>query len=667
MSLPLRRVVPLALATLAACTRNPYIIGSVCPADGGADADPRCGAAPGGGTLVVDFNQSGATALGDLPLASGTIPASLRLRGERATATAWPPEGGTPLSRATGVPVPGLAAPFRDGTGAVGLPADVPAYGAVDATTGGVGTDDFALEIVLRAAAGATLFQKTAGAVGWSLQIDVGGQLVLGLGDATHAAQIASDPLTNGAWYHCLFWVSRGATGRADCDGSEGNPTTLPALASLDAPAATLAVGGGAAARVALLALYRAAPGGLGASTTWAAIAAKRFTTLAGVYPRFSHGSGTPLAGLRGSEAYLDLQVATGAPRRLFLVGVDWPRLACRIDAAGTPDCGYLSEPYRTRVAPPDASGWQPAALTLAPGTVPFVDGEARFAALVPSAASTTHALVFTSMVAVPAQVFSFFVHRDGATRVGASAGAAGTAIYDLTTGAVVSAPAGVRATIEPWDTGTFRCTYAFTADAGPTTYAVRLLDAAGNETFAGAGGPAVDVGGLQIDVNLVLAGSLLGAVEQPADKLTFRADDGNLPTGTPASLGLRVLLPAGPRLVDQAILNLNKGGSFKDQVQLYLRGDVAGAGHVKFWGLTAGATNWAFDGTTPVIDGVRHVLQAGWDTTSASLAIDGKSASMAAAGNAQPFAFDRVDVGFSDNSSGALEGLIAGLQIGAM
>jgi hypothetical protein len=677
------RVVPLGLAVLgaAACTRNPYVIGTICPpagtsADAGA-VDPRCGSPMPlpNATLAAGFASSGAGPLGALTIASGDVQPALRLRGERATATGWQAETGGALGRGAGTPTPGLGAPFADNTAAVGLPASGPAYVAPDGTLGAVGADDFALEVVLRALPGATLFAKQAGETGWALRTIASGALELDLGDGdpTHAAAIASSsPLTSGAWYHCLFWVSRAAGGRADCDGGAGTLTALPPLGSLDAPApATLAAGGGAPIRVAHLALFRAMPGGLGDPSGWLAVSARRFFTLAGVYPTVALGTPLPVAGVRASAAYLDLQDAPGAPRRLFLVGPDWPRVACRVDAAGTHACGYLSEPNRARGAPADATAWQAAGVTVAASATPFPDGEPRFAAVAPSTAMTTHALSVMATAGSENQVFSFFVHRLTAGRVGASGGTFGTAVFDLATGHVVSAPAVVTATIEDWGGDVFRCTYAFSMKgaAGPKLYSVRLLDDAGNETFAGAGAATLEVGGLQVDDNLALAGSLLAADPQRPDRLTFVANDGNLPSGTTGVVSLSVFLPAGPRLTDQAILNLNRGGSFADQVQLNVIGrSMTGGGNVQFWRLDNGQTHWSFFVDAPVIDGRLHSMKAGWDVTSAHLVVDGATGQMGAQlANSQPFALDRIDVGFSEVSSGALEGLVIGLQIGAM
>jgi hypothetical protein len=679
-----RWIVPLALAfAAAACTRNPYFIGSVCPAaDTSVDVDPRCatisptpdGGTPdggmtpdGGATFVVDLAHSGTSLLGPLPLASGPVQPTLWLRGEHATATGWPAEGGGTLGRGAGLPVTGMEAPFNDGTAAVGLPADAAAYVAADVALGAAGMDDFALEIVLRAAPGATIFSKSAGAVGWSLRTNAGGQLVLALGDgdATHAVEIASSGLTAGAWYHCLFWASRAAGGQAFCDGQAGTLVTLPALATLDAPAATLAAGGGAAVRVADLALFRVAAGGLGAAPSWPAVASRRFVTVAGAYPRVAGVMAAPVAGIkiRESEAYLDLQAVAGAARRLFLVGADWPRVACRTDVNGKHGCGYLSETQRTRLAPGDASAWQAAGVTLAPSAVLFADGEPRMTALIPSMATTTHTLSFTGTLGGARQVFSFFVHRDGAARVGASVGTIGTAVFDLVAVTASSPTAKTSTTIEPWGGDLFRCTYAFDPPNGPTTYSVRLQDAAGAETFAGTGAAAVEIAGLQVDVDHVFAASLLGADMQPSDRLIFAAV-GNLPPGPSTTISASVMLPAGTRLIDEAIVNINHGGSFEDQVQLFMRGDK---GLMKFWGLHNNLARWSFDGAS-VVDGAQHDVVASWNATSALLLVDGVGMPMPVmAMNPAPVGLDQIDVGFSESSSGWLEGLVSGLQIGAM
>jgi hypothetical protein len=668
----------LALLVLAqvwasgACTNNPYVIGEVCPGVGAdASADPRCGATNMNTTLAINFGTSGVSQLGALGLPSGNVTPTWRLLGQGSSATGWTADVGGALA-STGVAVANEAAPFSVDTRAAVL-AVTPTYVAGDATTGAVGGDDFALEIVLRASAGATLLDKRAGATGWALRETTAGVLTLELDDgAAPVVTVSSEALTTNAWYHCLFWVSHGVSARADCDGHMGAPVTMPALDGLDS-ATKIAAGGGTPIELAEVALFRVAPGGLGDPSTWLGVGGRRFAQLTGTDPQIARGSATPAPGIRGSEAYLDLQ-AVGGPRALFLVGADWPRVACRVDKKGTRVCGYLSEPERTRLAPADPRAWVANELTLAERGPTFPDPLVRFETLVPSATNAAHALSFSGALGAARQIFSFFVNASGAAsaRLEASAGGAGTAVFDLAAGTVVAAPTAVgsSAAIEAWGGGTFRCSYVFDADVGPTTYTLHLVDAAGNETFAGAGAGTIAVAGLQVDVGLAYAGSLLGVPTigkiQPPDRLTFVAE-GNLPTGASTTVSVTVLLPAGARLTDQAMVNINNGGTFQDQVQLFARGDSGLAG---FWGLSTMGTHWTFDApaSSPVTDGARHVVVGTWTASLARLAIDGASttqAQMLAGAPAIPL--DRIDVGFSEASSGALEGLAGSLEIGAM
>ncbi len=671
----------LALLVLAqvwaggSCTNNPYVIGEVCPSVAvGADAsaDPRCGVSNTNTTLAIDFGTSGTSQLGPLTLPSGDVVVpTWRLLGQGASAAGWTAADMGGALASTGVAVANDAAPFSDATRAAVL-AVTPTYVAGDATTGAVGGDDFALEIVLRAAAGATVLDKRAGATGWALRETTAGVLTLELDDgAMPVVAVSSEPLTTNAWYHCLFWVSHGVSARVDCDGRMGTPVTLPALGALDS-ATKIAAGGGTSVEVAEVALFRAPRNGLGDPSTWLGVGGRRFAKLTGTDPKIAGGSATPAPGIRGSEAYLDLQ-SVGGPRALFLVGADWPRVACRVDKNGARVCGYLSEPERTSLAPADPRAWVASDLTLAERGPAFADPLVRFETLVPSTTNAAHTLSFTGMLGAARQIFSFFVNATGApsARLEASAGGAGTAVFDVVAGTVVTQPTavGASATIEAWGGGTFRCSYVFVAAAAPSTYALRLVDASGNDTFAGAGTGTIAVAGLQVDVGLAYAGSLLGVSNpkvQPPDRLTFVAD-GNLPTGASTSLSVTVLLPPGARLTDQAMVNINNGGTFEDQVQLFVRGDNGLAG---FWGLSTMGTHWTFDApaTSSVTDGARHTIIGSWNASLARLAIDATSttqAQMMAGAPAIPL--DQIDVGFSEASSGALEGLVGSLEIGAM
>jgi hypothetical protein len=367
---------------------------------------------------------------------------------------------------------------------------------------------------------------------------------------------------------------------------------------------------------------------------------------------------------LRDSPAYLDLQRASGAARQLFIVGQDWPRIACRSDQNGSHDCGYLSEAQRTRWLEPKAAAWTASELSISADNADFADGMQRMEGLVPSTANAEHALTWTGMYGGARQALSFFARAETGQLVSASVSGLSSAIFDLSAGTVISAPSVGNATIEDWGGGLFRCAYVFAPSAVATTYTVEPLADARAQPFAGDGkGAWLDIAELQLDVGQAYAGSPLAAASEAADALTFLADDGNLPSTGTVSQRVRVLLPAGPRLTDQAVLNLNRDGEFDNQVELYIVGET---NQLKFWGLEGGDAHWAFTHPVSLVDGMRHAIEADWGSDFASLSVDGVLLRQdALLVNAPPFALDRIDLGFSSNSSGSLQGLLAGLEIG--
>jgi hypothetical protein len=650
------------------CTSNPYVIGALASSasDSGIRAD---GDAAGSGiSFAADFDKSGVSLLGDtLALSSVPLGAVLRLRGERAGMNDWPADSGGTLARAQGASSPGLEAPFTDATGAVSMHEDAAIYTAPNGDMGAADADDFVIELVLRSEPGAVIADKRLNGAGWSISVSQQGALTLDLVDGpTHS--IASEPLAPDAWYHCLFWVSRTSGGQSFCNARPGSKVDLHTLGSI-ASVERMTIGGhavsSATTELAELALFRAPPGQLDGSDP-ASLARERFAMLTGAHPRVARGSALPKPGLRDSPAYLDLQRDTA--RHLFLVGPDWPRVACRNDAIGTRDCGYLSEPKRTRWADPKPSAWSPSEITVGSDVTRSADVEPTMTSLVPSAASAAHSLAWSGTYGPARQALSFFVRAASGHLIGASITNVGNAVFDVAGGTVLSSPDAARATIESWGDGLFRCALAFDAPKGALVYQIDLLSDPAGAPFAGdAVSPWLSVGGLQLDVGQSYAGSLLSGAEQAADQLTFVADDGNFPARDAVSMGFRLLVPSGPRQNDQAVINLNRGGTFADQVQVFVRGNETPGdnGKLQFWGLRDGATFWTFFHPTSAVDGVRHSVVAEWTATTSQMQVDGLQAQGPAVPNAPPFAFDRIDVGFSTMSSGSLEGLLAGLSIG--
>jgi hypothetical protein len=694
------RITSVGVALVAACTANPYVIGVYLP---GGDAGR--GASDGGvptagpdasGPSAVSFsaplasgaNSTGTSNLSDTLIlgegvdggsdASAPVTVILRLRGETATATSWPSDQGVSLAIPAGGNAPnvGLSAPFSDSTRAVALAATEPSYVAAssDAAIGDIGNDDAAFELVFRAEPGQIIAAKGASGStnsGWALTtssvpagtaasaLGSGGNLLLDLSDGQQLVEVSSEPLTADAWYHCMLWLSHDAGARIDCNGDGGNLTDIHLLGSLASTTTSLSIGGVSSVsadslQVAYLSVFRAASGTtLGTPDAWLETSRQRFAALTGVLPAVALGTALPNTGLRGSTAYVDL--ADGSGRHLFLVGADWPRVACRTDSSGR-FCGYLSERARGRLLPPDPSGWTTSEVTV----------NANYAAGGGAAQD----------------VLSFYARAETGHLLGVQVSGQNEAVFDLSA-LSASSPAGVGTTIEPWGAGLVRCAYTFkNAIAGPVTFELHLLDSSpSGEPFAGDGQSAwVDVAGLQVDVSTFYPRSLVGADAQLADQLVFIANDGNLPKGSSVSISLQVLLPAGPRLDDQAILNLNFQDDYTNQVDLYVTGatgdqDAGGSANtLEFSGLLPGPTAlaqpttlWAFNNFTSVIDGNRHSIRAEWTPRAASVWVDQMQPATEAllvSGAMQP-PLDRMEVGFSVNSSGPLEGLVSSIAVG--
>jgi hypothetical protein len=274
-----------------------------------------------------------------------------------------------------------------------------------------------------------------------------------------------------------------------------------------------------------------------------------------------------------------------------------------------------------------------------------------------------SHAVVRRGNFSGNRQALSFFAHAGAGHLIGAAVGALGTAVFDLATGQVVATPANVVATIEDWGNGIFRCAYSVPKAGGTLDYRVMLLNDAAAEMFAGDGATiGAHLAGIQLDIEQGYPRSLLPASSQAADRLTFVGNDGNLPAGGVVSLQLRVLLPPGRRQNDQAIVNINKGGAYGEQIQLFV---IADDGTFHYWALAAGMTPWSIGHPSTAVDGLRHSLAAEWGGTAARFWVDGVLVNRNTS-NLTPalFTMDRIDVAFSLHSSTFLQGLVAGLQV---
>src|SRR5258708_22400260 len=169
---------------LGGCTSGPYFIGAACRGtECGGSGGTSAGAAGTNSsdlTFAVDLDDSGASHLkAELVVAGNAVQAALRFRGESATVSDWRSDEVGLLVSGAATPSTQLEPPFTAGTRAVGLPSDAATYVAESAEEGDAGAGDFALELVLRVALGATIVDKRSGGVGWAARGSAAGSLVL--------------------------------------------------------------------------------------------------------------------------------------------------------------------------------------------------------------------------------------------------------------------------------------------------------------------------------------------------------------------------------------------------------------------------------------------------------------------------------------------------------
>ena len=518
------------LTVLAGCNENPHYIGDVCPSQpAGSNTCP---------TFSVGLDTSGVSGLKmDLALPGATLPPVERLRGETAKDAVWTADAGGELGRGVGTPTLGLEAPFTDDTRSVGLASGASSYVAVASTTGAVGKDDFAIELVLRATAGATLFNRASGGVGWGLSEGNDGEVIFEASDApqTTVTQLVSRPLLEGAWYHCMVWVSRGDYGRIDCNARMGTPVSFGLLGDLDG-ASSLAAGGGiASGRVALLAID---PNDARGARLHLELARGRRATV-----RDADGRGRDRARQRRAEPEPARQPRL--PRHAARRGRDAPALSRRRGVAAR----RLSHRHdeRARVRLPQRARAR-AARPVGPGRVHGQRGHrggrsrgvrrrraAHGGARPHDGERAAHALR-DELVQCRAPRVLLLRARGERSRASASRPEGSRRRSTMSPPARSSPrpPASTRASKR----GATACSDARTASRrapGSTTYTVQL----GNPTatapvdapFSGDGtSAAVFIAGLQADVGLRAPGSLLAADAQAADHLVFPASAGNLP-----------------------------------------------------------------------------------------------------------------------------------------
>jgi hypothetical protein len=669
----------LCVLASVACTDDTYVIGAVCNAlatcpSAGAGGSGHAGAG-GAAAGAAGLAGTAGTSLGGFALdLTGSGPERLpqQLFGEDAlhlliatdaTASSWPARVGDGFDVAAGA-LPQIAEPwpFADRGSALSH-AGLAAYSANSDWASAV-DGAWALEAVFRAEPGALLLAQLDGkADGMRLAVSGSGQLSLQVTSSNGGITVTSQPLVPDAWHHCLALVDRSQGAQIICNGQAGDVVDVPSGLSMASVAATATLGDAAPARVhwAELASWQASS--WGARGAWPDTARERFARLVGTYADGAKAP-LPLSEVRPSGAYIDMSpVDAPEQRRLHPVGQHWPRIVCRPTSDSPRFCGLLLESSSSlQVAPASFTldHWDAAELGVAAGTTGGSLGTAGLFALAPTTAQGAHTLSFEVTFADGPAVLSFFARALGKKLLRVDVPGIASAAFDLAASTVVESSGTRVVSAEPWGDGLVRVSYSFDVGPGPGSLQLSILDDDGASAFAGSGDVAAEVGEGELrfrsfSTPLPTFGSI-----QAEDSLVFPAGNGNFPSGGAFEIDAEFWLPAAPLLADAAILNANFAMQYEQQINLFV---TAQQSVVRFQSLLGKTAPWTVTGAATVTDGNVHHLAASVAAGEASLSVDG--ATLKAPAEAYDTSkLDRIEVGASKTSSGALTGMVRRLSI---
>lgn len=652
------------LALAGACTEDGYVIGARCRDDckpaggvGGAGMPPTAGnggASPAPGGFEVDLTGSGPERLPQQLF--GVAPTQLFIADD-ATVRVWPARVGDDFGVvAESALVLGEPSPFADPgrvlrhAGAATFSSDGD-WASLDGA--------LALEAVFRAEPGAVLLSQSATTGSIELSLDAQSQLTLQLGNGATQLVVSSAALVPDAWHHCLVLVDA-TEGEAQiiCNAHAADAVAVPADFAVPRLNARVALGSSGAARVTWAELARFEAKSWGQRGAWLDVARERFARLVGT---FAAGAKEPLpfADVRDSGAYLDM-TPSDAPteRRLHPVGAHWPRLVCRPTDDDARTCGLLVEAASSRsIAPADFTldRWQATgvALTATSGIGPT--NERTLFALSPSAATGPHTLELSLALGGSPAVLSLFARAGSARLLRAEVEGVASATFDLESLNVVEETNTLVNGAEDWGDGLVRLSFTFAVEPMMGRLRLTLLSDDGTGTFAGDGSVALELGDAELRVRSYNAPLPMLEAIQRDERLVYPAANGNLAGGPYFDFSAEVWLPNAPLLADAAIVNASFADRFDQQINLFVSPQD---GALRFWGLQGDTTPWQFGSPTRVTDGKLHQVVASVDQTGAALSVDG-ARTTAPAERFDTSVLDRVAIGTSVNSSGALTGIV--------
>jgi hypothetical protein len=370
---------------------------------------------------------------------------------------------------------------------------------------------------------------------------------------------------------------------------------------------------------------------------------------------------------MRSSGAYIDMSpVDTPELRRLHPVGAHWPRVVCRPAGNDPRLCGLLVEGASSRqiaAARFTLDQWNQAEVGVLRGPGLGAVGSSSLFGLAPSTTNGAHTLSFDLTFADGPAVLSLFARPVSGKLLRADVPGVASATFDVSKATVIDSSGTRVVSAEPWGDGLVRLSYSFDIAPGPGSLQLTLLADDGAAAFAGNGEVALEAGDVELRFRQFSTPLPMLEPIQAADLLVFPAGNGNFPAGGSFGIDAEFWLPAAPLIADVALVNANFATQYEQQINLFVIGPQR---NVRFGSLLAKDRPWTVtDTSTMVTDGELHQVRATVANGEATLVVDG----VTTRGDAKPYdtsMLDRIEVGASKNSSGALTGILRHVSIAA-
>ena len=627
--------------------------------------------APDTTTFLALADDSGDGRLSEsITLSGQTVSPTWSYRGASASGSTWTAASGANLALAsTGTaPTTGRLAP---GTAGVSRSVAFTSTGQVYQAASSVeqlGDDDWAIEVIFRAAATATTLFATKGAgaasPGFSMQQGSGSTLGVSISDGTTLVTINDTGITPGAWgiYHCFRDKSDATStgGRAFYNGA--------ATGSVNWGTVTGPLNGGAftigsladftskfTGEILSIRVYKRSgwfPGGAANTTAWAAWVKERAAYWMGLRASAALGNAVPVTMTRAAVGYADRVVdeATGE-RRLFLMGANAVRLCKRRERAGGEYMtGVAIEPQRTnlfvRSEEFDSASWTKTRTTVTANAIAAPTGDVVADGFVADTSPINdHSLNQTVTFAAGQATMSVFAKAGAQRYIGFfHTGLLNGVMFDLQSGVVgnrYAAATTVVGHIERFGDGWFRCSMTWTATAGAVSMAIQASNAdwqangTASHTFVGTGAVSLYLWGAQAEASnepTTYVATSTATASRTADALEYVMSDGNF-VAAQGQLSLDVMYPAAYDLAADHMLAMVSATSSTNPDHVSL--STVSNNQPRTTGGNASVSQWTIGGaggvggnaSPDIVDGERHSVLASWKANDARLLVDGASA----------------------------------------